>query len=654
MEDQANTLSAALARDSPGTGLRRKANVGQAMNRQLGLRKPRDVRLISLQCSDILQPMTASQPCTGYERIATTRTMAISLLMGFRSHLLRDTFDERAVAYESRLRRPSCISQYHAESGVHISEIESTAGEIGQRPAPAVSPSEMREDQRWQNMLKAMEGHSENVEEQHLDKSGAYPQISPGISELQRTSTSSVSSMKTGEGHEAGYDGGSTSNDSESTKPETRDQVIYGPRFDYPPMSTSSDTRQPESCQESSEANDQAPVAIENASQSNHTPDSSGSLMRSSPPMQLATDPSSSLCAYPEEDNLDEQPADGEPRIAIRACSSDENLSDFAPHDKGLGRDCEIRDSQLANERKLNLDGTAHSDELEKPMFASQIIQPEENEPPPVVDKAQKEAEEEAAWMNFIFDGDIDDAEKAAFQEAAQEAARVIRPSSSVSEIPIDNSTTSSSSHYAETVATCGTSTFRAANGNVFSSRFSPDPHFGHPAKRTPFPPKFSSDPDLKLSGAVAERKHQTYHDHSETYRHSMPYNETSMTGASSHPGYSSRTTIDNMTDDAASQLTIDNASIIAQPPQSEASEEAAFTFTQPKNFVGSRVTSAAPMSMTLRSNKSSAPKKRNKGRKKRGHQPQAKRSQPHRDGSAFIRALPNYNDDPIDGSDDQ
>ncbi|KAF4880830.1 hypothetical protein CGCSCA1_v000561 [Colletotrichum siamense] len=430
MEDQANTLSAALARDSPGTGQRRKTNVGQAMNRQLGLRKPRDVRLISLQCRDILQPMTASQPCTGYERIATTRTMAISLLMGFRSHLLRDTFDEREVAYESRLRRPSCISQYHAE-------------------------------------------------------------------------------------------------------------------------------------------------------------------------------------------------------------------------------DRETRDGHLASERKLNLEGTAQPHELEKAMFASQIIQPEENEPPPVVDKAQKEAEEEAAWMNFIFDGDIDDAEKAAFQEAAQEAARVIRPSSSVSEIPIDNSTTSSSSHCAETVATCGTSTFRAANGNVFSSRFSPDPHFGHPAKRTPFPPKFSSDPDLKLSSAVTERKHQTYHDYSETYRHSMPYNETSMRGASSQLGYSSRTTIDNMTDGAASQLTTDNASIIAQPPQSEASEEAAFTFTQPKNFVGSRVTSAVPMSMTLRSNKSSAPKKPNKGRKKRGHQPQAKRCQPHRDGSAFIRALPNYNDDPIDGSDD-
>ncbi|KAF4901189.1 hypothetical protein CGCF415_v009799 [Colletotrichum fructicola] len=651
MEDQANTLSAALARDSPGTGQRRKTNVGQAMNRQLGLRKPRDVRLISLQCRDILQPMTASQPCTGYERIATTRTMAMSVLMGFRSHLLRDTFDERAAAYESRLRRPSCISQYHAESGVHISDIESTAGEIGQRPAPAVAPPEMREDQCWQNMLKAMEGYSENVEEQHLDKSGAYPQISPGISELLRTSTSSVSSMKTGEGHEARYYGDSMSNDSESTKPETRDQVIYGPRFDYPPMSTSSDTRQPESCQESSEANDQAPVAIENAPQSHHTPDSSGSLMRSSTPMQLATDPSSSLCAYPE-DNLDEQPADGEPRITIRACSSDEDLSDFAPHAKGLDRDREIRDGQLASERKLNLDGTAQSDELEKPMFASQIIQPEENEPPPVVDKAQKEAEEEAAWMNFIFDGDIDDAEKAAFQEAAQEAARVIRPSSSVSESPIDNSTTSSSSHYAETVATCGTSTFLAANGNVFSSRFSPDPHFGHPAKRTPFPPKFFSDPDLKLSSAFAERGHQTYHDHSETYRHSMPYNETSMT-SSSHPGYFSRTTVDNMTDGAASQLTIDNASIIAQPSQSEASEEAAFTFTQPKNFVGSRVTSAAPMSMTLCGNNPSAPKKPNKGRKKKGHQPQAKRSHPHRDGSAFIRALPNYNDDPIDGSDD-
>ncbi|EQB56826.1 hypothetical protein CGLO_03131 [Colletotrichum gloeosporioides Cg-14] len=444
----------------------------------------------------------------------------------------------------------------------------------------------MRDDQRWQNMLKAMEGHSENVEEQHLDKSGAYPQISPGISELLRTSTSPVSSMKMGEGHEAIYDGDSMSNDSESTKPEMRDKVIYGPRFDYPPMSTSSDTRQPDSRQESSEADDQAPAAIGNISQSYHTSDFSGSSMRSSPPQQLATDANSPLRAFPEENDLDDQPTDEEPRIIIRDHSSSEDLGNFAPHVRSLGRDHEIRDGRLTSKTKLDLDSTAQPDELQKPMFAFQIIQPEGNEPPLVVDKAQREAEEETAWMNFIFDGDIDDAEKAAFQEAAQEAARVIRPSSSVSETPIDNSTTSCSNHYAETVATCGTSIFRGANGNVFSSRFSPDPHFGHPAKRTPFPPKFSSDPDLKLSSAVAERKHQTYHDHSETYRHSIPDDETSMRGASSQPGYSSRTTIDNMTDGAASQLTIVNASIIAQAPQSEASEEAAFTFTQPKNFI--------------------------------------------------------------------
>lgn len=515
---------------------------------------------------------------------------------------------------------PQRLSQLVLREEEHDSEIfGSTVANVGNGHFQAVAPSDMVENQRWHDMFLPMGNHVDSTSQQDPAEAAPSLDISPGISNFPGVG-------------------------SDVTRPSS--DIFHGPRFDYPPMSTSSEPVHTGPGQEAEATRAREESIIQGSSDDilRHKiqPKSPLALMGSSPPV-------ASISHFPIAPNL--QDSEDEPATPLRGLLGeiDSSSDDFHPAD---GHDRLRMDSPDAGD---NQPGT-------EPESTKQIaIQDREHEmcdfeprehvlagdiPPDSTQDMQES--HEAAWTKFILGDNFDDAYDTALQEANHEVARELRPSSSAGSSHDRVPETSSLDQDANTVATCGTTTVPdcRSEARFFLRAFSPGPHFAA-SKPDPFPPSFSPDSDLGPS-IMRPRSKQAVPAHDTSHRrHDMLHAGESLeaanlastmnqVGSSPHPG-------------PTSTSATDASSVIVQPPESEVGQEpapSAFKFTHPKNFVGRLASTQRPAPrQVMMFRRKEEPKMRKRRGKKEPERP--------RDGRADIRGMPNYHDDPIDGSDD-
>ncbi|KZL63510.1 hypothetical protein CT0861_03229 [Colletotrichum tofieldiae] len=232
-------------------------------------------------------------------------------------------------------------------------------------------------------------------------------------------------------------------------------------------------------------------------------------------------------------------------------------------------------------------------------------------------------------WINFIFGDGGDEVQDAAFQEARQEAARDLQPSSSSPNGYYKNLGPHCLDHDTSAMAICG----RLDHENekdIISSSSSGSLRFGigH------------SDVDALENSALLETHNSVNSRIAIAESTIVEAPESIIQGTDS----------DHLITDMILTPAMDSASIVAQPPESEVGEvpSQSFQFARPKSFIGrlasSLVQDAGPivhLSVHNETKKSGRPRGRSRRNKAK-------------DGRADIRGLPDYDGDPIDGGSDE
>ncbi|KAF6811690.1 hypothetical protein CSOJ01_05547 [Colletotrichum sojae] len=499
----------------------------------------------------------------------------------------------------------------------------STVANVGNNSFSAVAPSDMDDNQRWHDMFLPIENRIDSASQQDPAEIAPGMDISPGISNFPSVGRDATRSSS---------------------------EIIHGPRFDYPPMSTSSEPVQTAPDREDVAATEREESIIQGSSEDilrrKIQPRSPLAPMGSSPPV-------ASIAHFPAGPAFED--SEDDPQVPLRGLLGEAGSSSDQFHPAGDQTQIRIEssdgpESQPDPEPEPNEYAAIQKGEPEVFDFAPQEVVTEESIPRDPTQDLQEN--HEAAWTKFILGDDFDDTYDTALQEANHEVARKLRPSSSVNSSRDHVPESSSLDQDADTVATCGTTTLldRRGEARSFLRAFSPGPQF--PAsKPDPFPPSFSPDSDLGPSlrrpgskqAAPAHDAHHRRHDVRDARESPEAVDSAStmnQVGSSPQP--------DSMSVSAA-----DVSSTVAQPPESETSQEpahSAFRFTHPKNFVGRLVSaprSAPRQIMTFRK------REEPKTGKRKGKKEPEKPSEKPRYGRADIKAMPNYHDDPIDGSDD-
>ncbi|KAF6821919.1 hypothetical protein CPLU01_12315 [Colletotrichum plurivorum] len=499
----------------------------------------------------------------------------------------------------------------------------STVANLGNNRFSAVAASDMDENQRWHDMFLPMEDRINSESQQDSSEIAPGLDISPGISNFPNVVRDVTRSSS---------------------------EIIHGPRFDYPPMSTSSEPVQTAPGREAVAATEREESIIQGSSEDilrrKIQPRSPLAPMGSSPPVaRIPHFPASPVFEDSEDDpevplrgllgeagsSSDEfHPADGQTQIRIESSDGPESQPDTEP---------EPSKHVAIQEREPEVFG-----------FAPQEVVTEESIPRDPTQDLQEN--HEAAWTKFILGDDFDDTYDTALQEANHEVARELRPSSSADSSRNHAPESANLDQDADTVAICRTTTLldRRGGARSFLRAFSPGPQFAA-SRPDPFPPSFSPDSDLGPSlrrpgSKQAVPAHDAHHhrhdvqDAGESPEAADSASTMNQVGSSPQP--------DSMSVSAA-----DVSSTVAQPPESEIGQgppRSAFKFTHPKNFVGRLVSaprSAPRQVMTFRK------REERKTGKRKGKKEPEKPSEKPRYGRADIKAMPNYHDDPIDGSDD-
>nr|XP_036589555.1 uncharacterized protein CTRU02_00309 [Colletotrichum truncatum]KAF6801560.1 hypothetical protein CTRU02_00309 [Colletotrichum truncatum] len=489
----------------------------------------------------------------------------------------------------------------------------STIGEVGHNPLSVVVPSE-NDKLVWQPMLAAMEGYSNVAKQQSCVGVAVGPRISPGVSQVPRVG---------------------------SDVPDTNREFIHGPRIDSIQRHTPRELRDlAPNHEQVAKIVQQGPIRnehLEAFDQADFDSKSSEISISSSPSTQHAKD------NPPVLQDLDRA-------IELSSVHKQEIAAGFNSNTRGFYPQTSIVTGDPDASRKQRSDKKG----LNKWVDSQESIPentPSISDKPSINKSGHANVTEailgstEADWMNFIFGDDIDEVREAAFQKANQDAARSLRSSSSVSRDPSQDFEASSMPKDTKVAAIYGASVPQRKDEVGFTTSTPPfDSYLDHMISRNPFPPSYSPDSDLGLL-SVLVRAEET-----DVTQHPRHHNHCVLEMQSPQPRISESTTAQvgssSFKTASTSESTADVASVSVQPPTSEVDEDlvSPFTFIQPQSFVGRLANSASGL------RRPPQPAVEIKKHKKRGRPKKLKKAS---DGRADIRALPNYDDDPIDGSDD-
>ncbi|KAK1700596.1 hypothetical protein BDP55DRAFT_723108 [Colletotrichum godetiae] len=262
---------------------------------------------------------------------------------------------------------------------------------------------------------------------------------------------------------------------------------------------------------------------------------------------------------------------------------------------------------------------------VENPMLLPQTLDTgaEHAAPMPSSEKVDLDTE----WMSFIFGEDVDGDEDVAFQESLKEAARDLRPSSS-----------SGSDHYQPSVAPISDLDSKELATHEMHQRRDRDVIIPSSPRYSPKAGQTDMTIRRDLVDCIPEYSHYQSTD-------------TDIAGsiiAEDSDSVKPRAGTESLASEVAPTLIMDSMSMIAQPSDSELSENVGQRFAKPKTFVGRLASSSSrdpgpvlPLSVHNISKKRGRPKGR----------PRKKKA---KDGRANIRGLPDYDGDPIEGGSDE
>ncbi|OHE97941.1 hypothetical protein CORC01_06804 [Colletotrichum orchidophilum] len=473
----------------------------------------------------------------------------------------------------------------------------STVGQVGLNLLQDVASRERSENERWHRMVASDDDQPDTASAQDLGGNGTIVDISPGVSNMLHSSGS----------------------------------VARGPRFDHSPMSTSTDPPCDNTARNNMHTNQSKNFSLR--CENDGKPRNSIEKIRlSSSPLPIW---SSALSADLTKDDLyhdnDELPRDSI-LARIEACSDGRRDTVTRQLPPMFESDSEEEMTHNQNERNLNEQSTRPPDteheDAGKPMFIPQILETDVNHVAPVLYSAK--ADMNLEWMSFIFGEDVDDNEDTTFQEACQEAARDLRPSSSSASNHFQSSTVPISTLVPEESITYGTLHHQDDDDVISTPPKSPKFRIGQTdmavrRDRADFLPEYS-------------RHEDTHTDIADTIRAEDSDSIIPQAGTES------------LASDIASTPVMDSASMIAQPSDSDMSGNASqpFQFAKPKTFVGRLVSSSTrDPGPVLHLSIHDKPKKRGRPKGK-------SRMKKAKDGRANIRGLPDYDGDPIEGGSDE
>ncbi|KAI3536885.1 hypothetical protein CABS01_06027 [Colletotrichum abscissum] len=478
-------------------------------------------------------------------------------------------------------------------SGKPASEMfGSTIGQVGRNPMQEVAPSECSENQRWQKMIESHEDQTKSPFEKDSSASRKIVKISPGVSNILISSSS----------------------------------VVHDSRFDHPPMSTFTDFSLDDRAQDSMETGQykRFGTSIKNDGQ----PRATAEKMRSSSPLLPII--SSTLSAgrprgdlYNDKEGLSEDTS----LAHAESCSDDGHYAQprqLPPMFESDSEDKPTLNKQEPSEQNLR-PTDEENEEVETSIFLPQTLDTDAGNAisVPGSDKVDMDTE----WMSFIFGEDVEKDEDIAFKESLKEAARDLRPSSS-----------SAGDYYQPSVVPI----------SAFASKeLAPHKMLQHQHKGALNPASLGSSlkagqTDMAIRGDLVdcELEHSQYQT-----------TDTNIAGsfiAEDSDSIIPQSGTESLTSEVALTQITDSMSMIAQPSNSDLSENVGQRFAKPKTFVGRLACSSS------RDPRPVLPLSVNEVSKKRGRPKGRSRKKKAEDGRANIRGLPDYDGDPIEGGSDE